>query len=64
MRTYIELCWERAEAAEANADRAGDAEAKRIWRTVAGRWREIIQNAMCNQVSHDRWVSGVIRKKS
>src|SRR3974390_231949 len=61
MRTYIELCCERAEAAEANADRAEDAVAKRIWWAAASKWREIAQNAICNQVSHDRWVaSGVI----
>jgi hypothetical protein len=57
MRTYLEQCFERAEAAEANADRAGDAEAKRIWRATAGKWREIAQSVMGNQLSHDRWVA-------
>ncbi len=41
MRTYIDQCCERAEAAEANAERAQNPEAKRIWRAVAGKWREI-----------------------
>ena len=60
MRTYLEQCFERAEAAEANANRAGDADAKRIWRATAGKWREIAQNVMDNQLSHDRWVASSV----
>ena len=60
MRTYLELCFERAEAAEANADRAEDAAAKGIWRATAGKWREIAQNVMGSQLSHDRWVASSV----
>ena len=60
MRTYLEQCFERAEAAEANANRAGDADAKRIWRATAGKWREIAQNVLDNQLSHDRWVASSV----
>ncbi len=56
MGTYFELCFERAEAAEANAEKTQDAEAKRLWRTVAGKWREIAQN-LTRTLSHDEWAA-------
>ncbi len=56
MQTYYERCCERAEAAEANAEKAKDPEAKRLWLSVAGMWRKIAQHAG-GALSHDVWVA-------
>ncbi len=45
MQPYVRKCWERAESAEANAELARDAEAKRISKAVAGKWRGVAASA-------------------
>jgi hypothetical protein len=56
MQPYVRKCWERAESAEANAELARDAEAKRIWKAIAGKWRGAAASAS-SHVSHDEWVA-------